>query len=93
MNDFASMVVRFSKEEFFALRDIAQKEYRHPRDQARYILRRALLDSRSHLYLDADVTPSEAATMILAALGPVYVNELIDALIDTFEIQPGKDTK
>ncbi len=34
------------------------------------------------VYLDADVSPYEAATMILAALGPDYVKRLIDALLD-----------
>lgn len=41
--------------------------------------------------IDANVTPYEAATMILAAFGPVFVNELIDALIDVLEIQPNRD--
>jgi len=43
MNDFARMVLTLSKDEFFALRDCAKREYRHPRDQARYILRSVLL--------------------------------------------------
>lgn len=44
-----------------------------------------------HIYLDTNVTPYEAATLILAAFGPVFVNELIDALIDVLEIQPNRD--
>lgn len=42
------------------------------------------------LYLDADTTPAEASTLILAAFGATYVNQLIDALIDLFEIQPNR---
>lgn len=34
------------------------------------------------IYLDADVTPTEAATMIAAMFGAVYADELVDALID-----------
>lgn len=34
------------------------------------------------VYLDADVTPAEAATMILAILGSDYVERLIDALLE-----------
>lgn len=45
----------------------------------------------SRLYLDADTTPYEAATLILAAMGPVYVNELIDALVDVLQVQPNRD--
>lgn len=48
-------------------------------------------EAHSRLYLDADVTPAEAATMIVAVLGPVFSNQLIDALIDAFEIQPSKE--
>lgn len=48
-------------------------------------------EEHTRLYLDADVTPAEAATMIVAVLGPVFSNQLIDALIDAFEIQPGKE--
>lgn len=48
-------------------------------------------EDHSRLYLDADVTPAEAATMIVAVLGPVFSNQLIDALIDAFEIQPSKE--
>ncbi len=36
------------------------------------------------IHLDADVTPAEAATMILGTLGPAYVGKLIDALIDAY---------
>lgn len=45
MEDFARMVVTLSKEEFYALKKSAKKEYRNPRDQARYLLRSALLNS------------------------------------------------
>lgn len=41
--------------------------------------------------IDANVMPYEAATLILAAFGPVFVNELIDGLIDVLEIQPNRD--
>jgi len=44
MEDFARMVVTLSKEEFYALKNRAKEEYRKPRDQARYLLRSALLN-------------------------------------------------
>lgn len=49
------------------------------------------LNERGSLYLDADTTPYAAATLILAAMGPVYVNALIDGLIDVLEVQPSKE--
>lgn len=45
------------------------------------------------VYLDADVTPTEAATMLYAVYGPLYTDRLIDALIDVFEIQPATTDK
>lgn len=42
MNDVTRINVPLSKDEFIALRDVALKEYRHPRDHARYLLRMAL---------------------------------------------------
>jgi plasmid stability protein len=43
MNQLTRITVPLSKEEFFALRNSAANQYRHPRDQARHILRMALL--------------------------------------------------
>lgn len=42
MTGYTRITVPMSKEEFFALQRIASKEYRHPRDHARYLLRMAL---------------------------------------------------
>jgi hypothetical protein len=42
MNEFAGVNIRLSREEFERLRDTAQRDLRHPRDQARYLLRLAL---------------------------------------------------
>ncbi len=39
---YTRITVPLSKEEFEALRDSAQLDYRHPREQARFILRGAL---------------------------------------------------
>ena len=36
------ITVPLSREELNALRDAADREYRHPRDQARYLVRQAL---------------------------------------------------
>ena len=42
MSEFTRITVPLSKDEFVALRDKAMSEYRHPREQARYLLRAAL---------------------------------------------------
>lgn len=42
MNEYRRIYVPLSQEEFFALSASAQYELRHPRDQARAILRHAL---------------------------------------------------
>lgn len=42
MDTFARITVSLSKDEFAALRDVAGQEYRHPREQARWLLRLAL---------------------------------------------------
>jgi len=46
MTRYTRITVPLSKDEFNALREISDREYRHPRDQARHLLRCALgLDS------------------------------------------------
>jgi hypothetical protein len=42
---YTRITVPLSQDEFYALRDVALREYRHPREQARYLLRRFLLGS------------------------------------------------
>lgn len=42
MSEYRRIYVPLSKEEFAALQDVASKEYRGPRDQARHLLRSAL---------------------------------------------------
>ena len=42
MRELTRVSIPLSKDEFFALQERAEKEYRHPRDQARYMLRAAL---------------------------------------------------
>jgi len=42
MNEYAGINVRLSRTEFERLSATAQRELRHPRDQARYLLRLAL---------------------------------------------------
>jgi hypothetical protein len=39
---YTRITVPLSREELNALRDAADREYRHPRDQARYLVRQAL---------------------------------------------------
>lgn len=41
-NQYTRITVPLSKQEWEALRDASQQEYRHPREQARYLLRRVL---------------------------------------------------
>ncbi|RIK26716.1 MAG: hypothetical protein DCC55_39825 [Chloroflexi bacterium] len=43
MERFTRITVPLSKQEWEALRNQAQHEYRHPREQARYLIRCALL--------------------------------------------------
>lgn len=43
MDRYTRITIPLSADEFFALRNIAEKDYRHPRDQARFILRSVLL--------------------------------------------------
>ncbi len=46
MRELTRVAIPLSKDEFLALQERASQEYRHPRDQARYLLRAALgLDS------------------------------------------------
>lgn len=48
MNDrYTRITVPLSKDEFEALRTAAQTDYRHPREQARYLLRSILLGESS----------------------------------------------
>lgn len=42
MNEYAGINVRLSRGEFERLSAAAQRDLRHPRDQARYLLRLAL---------------------------------------------------
>lgn len=42
MTHFTRITVPLGKDEFHALRENADREYRHPREQARYLLRLAL---------------------------------------------------
>ena len=42
MSEYTRITVPLSQAEFVALRDKAEREYRHPRDHARYLLREAL---------------------------------------------------
>lgn len=42
MNEYAGVNIRLSREEYSQLTQQAQRELRHPRDHARYLLRQAL---------------------------------------------------
>lgn len=54
MNRRQSINIPLAAEELTALVSAAQREYRHPRDQARYILRQALLGNHEQ----ATTTPA-----------------------------------
>ncbi|CAN5772196.1 hypothetical protein BH10CHL1_BH10CHL1_24360 [soil metagenome] len=47
IDKYTRITVPLSREEFEALRDSAQLDYRHPRDQARHLLRSLLLKTNS----------------------------------------------
>ena len=42
MNEYRRIYIPLSREEFIALSESARCDYRHPRDQARFIIRAAL---------------------------------------------------
>ncbi len=46
-DQYTRITVPLSKEEFEALRDSAQLDYRHPRDHARFLLRGLLVRSNT----------------------------------------------
>lgn len=46
-DQYTRITVPLSKQEFTALQASAQQEYRHPRDQARFLLRSILLRDQS----------------------------------------------
>ena len=43
MDEFITLKIKLGKNEWFALRDNAQQDYREPAAQARYLLRNVLL--------------------------------------------------
>lgn len=47
MNEHIRIAVPLSQAEFMALRNLAMNEYRHPREQARYLLRSILLNAQN----------------------------------------------
>ncbi len=57
MNRQTSINIPLTAEELNALLGIAKREFRHPRDQARYILRHALLNERDHATTKQIPTP------------------------------------
>ena len=58
------ITVALSRDEFEALRETALKAYRHPRDQARYILRSVLLGAAlpTDSHVEHIAAPSPACT-------------------------------
>lgn len=46
---YARITVPLSKEEFEALMNSAQQDYRHPREQARFLLRNLLLSTNGQV--------------------------------------------
>lgn len=46
MNEFRRITVALGRDEWERLRIAANEQYRHPRDQARYILRTVLIDGQ-----------------------------------------------
>lgn len=68
MSEYRRIYVPLSKEEFIALQEKAQCSYRHPRDQARYILRSVLLGDAEPA---GDVLTSEVIAPVCTP-EPVY---------------------
>lgn len=67
MEELTKLQVWLSTSEWEALRSVAQRQYRHPREQARYIIRHALLGDADKSATDTTgtltATPrAEAAT-------------------------------
>ena len=46
MNDYKRITLVLGRDEWERLRQVAERDYRHPRDQARAILRRVLIDDQ-----------------------------------------------
>lgn len=63
MNRRQSINIPLTTEELNALLSAAQREYRHPRDQARYILRQALLG-------DHEQATTPAPQLLVQPAGP-----------------------
>lgn len=57
-NQYTRISVPLSQEEFIALSESARQEFRHPRDQARYLLRKILLGN-------TDETPASGPTPMI----------------------------
>ena len=65
---YTRIVVPLSREELNALRDAADREYRHPRDQARYLVRQALgLTDSEGKYNGAGVRQDMTGAAVLQA--------------------------
>ena len=64
MRDYTRITVDLSKDEFVALREAASKEYRHPREQARWLLRQLLVQGNGNAQSQPS-TNSEEMTLAL----------------------------
>lgn len=58
---YTRIYVPLGRDEFIALRESAENSYRHPRDQARYLLRLALglEDTRETVWKDGEEQAAE----------------------------------
>ena len=61
MRNYTRITVDLSQDEFTALRDAALKEYRHPREQARWLLRQLLVQGNGNAQSQPSTTNAEMA--------------------------------
>jgi hypothetical protein len=67
MNDYRRITLVLGRDEWERLRQVAERDYRHPRDQARAILRRVLIDDQEkHNGAVTNLTGTNGAVAALA---------------------------
>jgi len=68
MREYTRITVPLGREEFDALRESAKQDYRHPREQARYLLRKLLLGTyEQSANANSDVNPGQGSHVAAAA--------------------------
>lgn len=68
MMEYTRITVPLSQDEFEALRNLAFRDYRHPREQARFLLRHILLGEQQDVKnKNGDALVSQAGRVAISA--------------------------